>query len=116
MFSILISVSASFAADENATDLVMDTQKEDIVEFSNQNEIVDASDESAVSADYSDNVNDNSSSIIPGNVVKRYNGAIEYYATFLDNESKPLKNTIVYCGVDSVLCSLQKRVLTHYIL
>lgn len=103
MFSILISVSASFAVDENATDLAMDTQKEDIVKFSNQNEIVEASNESAVSADYSDNVNDNSSSIIPGNVVKRYNGAIEYYATFLDNESKPLKNTIVYCGVDSVL-------------
>ena len=41
MFSVLISVSASFAADENATDLVMDTQKEDIVEFSNQNEIVE---------------------------------------------------------------------------
>ena len=64
MFSILISVSASFAADENATDLAMDTQKEDIVEFSNQNEIRDASNESAVSVDYSDNVNDNSSSII----------------------------------------------------
>ena len=56
----------------------MDTQKEDIVEFSNQNEVVDATNESTVSVDYSDNVNDNSSSIIPGNVVKRYNGAIEY--------------------------------------
>lgn len=82
MFSILISVSASFAADENATDLVMDTQKEDIVEFSNQNEIVEASNESAVSADYSDNVNDNSSSIIPGNVVKRYNGLLSIMQLF----------------------------------
>lgn len=103
LISIFIFVSVSFAADENATDLAIDAQKEDIVELSNQTDMVGANEESAVSVDYSDNINENSSSIIPGKVVKRYNGAIEYSATFLDNESKPLKNTIVYCGVDSLL-------------
>ena len=103
MISVLLSVSVSFAADENATDLALNAQKDDIVDVSNQNEVVDTSNDSAVSADYSVDANVNTSSIIPGKVVKRYNGAVEYSATFLDGNGKPLQNTLVYCGLDSVL-------------
>lgn len=48
-------------------------------------------------------INDNSTSIIPGKVTKRYNGVVEYSSTFFDEKGVPLKDTIVYCGVDSLL-------------
>lgn len=103
IFLVLFSISASFAVDDNATQITADFQNEDIIEADNRYDVLETTNRSAVSIDYSDFVNDNSTSIIPGKVTKRYNGVIEYCATFLDNESKPLENTIVYCGVDSIL-------------
>lgn len=80
-----------------------DIQNEDIIEAENQNDVMKTSNQSTLSVDYSDVVHDNSSFIVPGKVTKRYNGMIEYSATFLDSDKKPLQNTVVYCGIDSVL-------------
>ncbi|WP_296883260.1 hypothetical protein [uncultured Methanobrevibacter sp.] len=103
MVIVLFSITASFAVDENSTQMAADIQNEDIIEAENQNVVMKTSDQSALSVDYSDVVHDNSSFIVPGKVTKRYNGMIEYSATFLDSDKKPLQNTVVYCGIDSVL-------------
>ena len=103
MIIVLFSITASFAVDENSTQMAADIQNEDIIQVENQNDVMKTSNQSALSVDYSDVVHDNSSFIVPGKVTKRYNGMIEYSATFLDSDKKPLQNTVVYCGIDSVL-------------
>lgn len=103
MVIVLFSITASFAVDENSTQMAADIQNEDIIEAENQNVVMKTSNQSTLSVDYSDVVHDNSSFIVPGKVTKRYNGMIEYSATFLDSDKKPLQNTVVYCGIDSVL-------------
>ena len=103
MVIVLFSITASFAVDENSTQMAADIQNEDIIQVENQNDVMKTSNQSALSVDYSDVVHDNSSFIVPGKVTKRYNGMIEYSATFFDSDKKPLQNTVVYCGIDSVL-------------
>ena len=103
MVIVLFSITASFAVDENSTQMAADIQNEDIIQVENQNDVMKTSNQSTLSVDYSDVVHDNSSFIVPGKVTKRYNGMIEYSATFLDSDKKPLQNTVVYCGIDSVL-------------
>jgi hypothetical protein len=103
MVIVLFSITASFAVDENSTQMAADIQNEDIIQVENQNDVMKTSNQSALSVDYSDVVHDNSSFIVPGKVTKRYNGMIEYSATFLDSDKKPLQNTVVYCGIYSVL-------------
>ena len=95
IFAVLLSVSVSFAADENSTDIISDSVDDGLISTSN-------GDDAALSVDYSDAVNDNSTSIKTGNVTKRYSNGVEYSATFLDEDGTPLKDTIVYCGVDSL--------------
>lgn len=103
MVIVLFSITASFAVDENSTQMAADIQNEDIIQVENQNDVMKTSNQSTLSVDYSDVVHDNSSFIVPGKVTKRYNGMIEYSATFFDSDKKPLQNTVVYCGIDSVL-------------
>ena len=60
---------------------------------------LDASSEDIVSQDTS-NTQETPQTIKMGKVTKRYNGAIEYQATFYDANGNPLKNTEVYFEVD----------------
>lgn len=98
-FLFLISVTASFALDDNATDVSLN---DDNVEVSDSNDVLTSTNDDIVSVDYSYIAEINSSSIHPGKVTKRYNGGIEYSATFLDENGTPMKDTIVYCGVDGI--------------
>lgn len=98
-FLFLISISASFALDGNATEMSLN---DDAITVSDSNDVLKSTEEDTVSVDYSDIADINSSSIQPGKVTKRYNGGIEYSATFLDENGAPMKDTIVYCGVDGI--------------
>jgi len=95
----LISISSSFAADVNSTDLSLNDGS---FEISDVQDTLKSTNDDVVSADYSGSSDINSSAIQPGKVTKRYNGGIEYSATFLDDKGNPLKDTIVYCGVDGI--------------
>ena len=92
-FLFLLTISASFALDDNATDVSLN---EGAMEVSDTNNVLKITEEDTVSVDYSDIADINSSSIQPGKVTKRYNGGIEYSATYLDENGAPIKDTIVY--------------------
>lgn len=96
-----ISFGAAFALDENATDLSIDVSDDEAIEVCDSQEVLRTGGEDSLSVDYSDV--SNSSTIKIGKVTKRYNNAVEYSATFFDENGTPLKDTIVYCGVDSVI-------------
>lgn len=96
-----ISFGAAFALDENATDLSIDVSDDEAIEVCDSQEVLRTGGDDSLSVDYSDV--SNSSTIKIGKVTKRYNNAVEYSATFFDENGTPLKDTIVYCGVDSVI-------------
>lgn len=89
----------AFAVDENST-LAISQADDDAVELDETSQdILDAGQEDAVSA-----VTNNTpqvQTIKMGKVVKRYNGAIQYQATFYDASGNPLKNSKVYFSVDN---------------
>ena len=102
IFAVLLSAGVSFAADENSTDIISNSVDGSVIATTNADDVVETSDDSTLSVDYSDAVNDNTSTIKTGKVTKRYVNGVEYSATFLDENGTPLKDTIVYCGVDSL--------------
>lgn len=90
---MLVSISSVFAVNDNATDL--NSQITD--------EVVQLSEDTVISEDIvSDDVNDTVAkpTVIMGDVTKRYNGAIQYKATFYDNNGSALKNKQVLFAVD----------------
>lgn len=90
---MLVSISSVFAVDDNATDL--NSQITD--------EVVQLSEDTVISEDIvSDDVNDTVAkpTVIMGDVTKRYNGAIQYKATFYDGNGSALKNKQVLFAVD----------------
>lgn len=90
----ILSINFAFAVDENGTDLTMNDDNEQILEVPIQ--------EDAVALEENSDVLTQSEvqSIKMGEVTKRYNGAIEYKATFYDASGNPLKNTKVIFEVD----------------
>lgn len=89
------------AAEDNSTNL---TESDNVVESQ-----VSVSNENVMSSGESDNlefempVSDSNHTTVPGKITKRYVNGVEYSATFFDGEGNPLENTIVYCGVNSIL-------------
>ena len=93
----------AFAADENTTQIVSDSDNTELAIDENDNiGYVDNSHESGDLAknDYSNLIEDNMKTIVMGKVVKRYNGVIQYSASFFDASGNPLKNTKVMFEVD----------------
>ncbi|WP_405305544.1 Ig-like domain-containing protein [Methanobrevibacter sp.] len=95
----LVSINFAVAVDENATHAVSEVD-DNAVELQDapQNSVADDS-EDMISQDTS-NDPEPVQTIKMGKVTKRYNGAIEYQATFYDANGNPLKNTEVYFEVD----------------
>ena len=89
LFIFIISINFSFAIDDNSTEVVSEIEK-DVLNTSND-EIISAEDD-----DFQNYYN----SIKMQGVSKRYNGIIQYKATFLDIDGNPLKNTKVLFEVD----------------
>lgn len=95
--AIVLSMNFAFAVDENTTQTVSEVD-DNIVELQdapqdNSEDIVAANDDSNI-------VGDDVKTIVMGKVTKRYNGAIEYSATFYDASGNPLKNTNVLFELD----------------
>jgi len=103
--AFILSVNFTFAIDDNSTDLA-------IGEVENQDEI-DVPLQESDSGDTleSDNnedeplgqeVSTNNATVKPGKVTHRYIDGVIYEATFYESSGAPLKNTIVFCGVNSM--------------
>lgn len=89
----ILSINFAFAADDNTTDLTMNAD-EDLPEqqtVGSVNDDVDVLQKQEIQT------------VKMGEVTKRYNGAIQYKATFYDNSGNPLKNTKVLFEVDDKL-------------
>ena len=103
--SIILSIASVSAIDDSNDDLFIDDNAEDIIV-----------DEEVLSSDGTDQTLDSSDSeaedvlevetnvpvqtIKMGKVTKRYNGGIQYQATFYDADGNPLSNQDVYFEVD----------------
>ncbi len=88
----------AFAVDENTTQTVSEIDDEVLEIDETSPDDLDATHDDAVSAE-THNTN-TVQTIKMGEVTKRYNGAIQYKATFYDASGNPLKNTKVYFEVD----------------
>lgn len=105
----LLSVSASFAADENLNQTISETD-DNVIAVDNNLQAVESVEQQAVESGNddvvmaeikdSDVLNDNIQTIKMNGVVKRYNGYIQYKATFLDESGNPIKNQKVIFEVD----------------
>ena len=100
--AFILSVNFAFAVDENSTqtiseidDNVLETEDapQDTLKTSLDN------DDDVVAAETNASTN-TVKSIKMGKVTKRYNGVIQYQATFYDADGNPLKNTKVLFEVD----------------
>ena len=92
----------AFAADENSTQTLSDAD-DNVLEVENieQDTLDDTSqDVAAVETGNANHLQDDIPTVIMGKVTKRYNGFIQYQATFLDKDGNPLKNTQVIFEVD----------------
>ena len=105
--TFLLSVNFAFATDDNATDLTIGVEDnhEDIDVDDNQlkesesSELLSRSDDSEkISAV----VDSNFESIKSGKVTERYIDGVVYEATFYESPGVPLKNTVVFCGINSI--------------
>ena len=97
--AFILSVNFAFAVDENVTQAVSEVD-DNLVELQDapQDTLTDDSGD-IISQDTSNN-QEPVQTIKMGKVTKRYNGAIEYQATFYDADGNPLKNKEVYFEVD----------------
>lgn len=96
----LASVNFAFAVDENVTQTVSEADDTVLeIEETPQEISADDSDDVVAANDYS-NVGDDVKTIVMGKVTKRYNGAIEYSASFYDKNGSPLRNTQVMFELD----------------
>ena len=100
----------AFAVDENSTQIASDSDNVELAIDENDNiESVDNSPEilensvevdNIAKKDNSNLVADNIKTIVMGKVTKRYNGVIQYSASFFDVNGDPLKDTKVMFEVD----------------
>ena len=95
----IASVSFSFAVDDNAT-LISSDVGEDALEVADSHETLSSNNQDEISAIDNDDSVVTPALIKMGKVTKRYNGAIEYKATFYNSNGQPLKDTKVYFEVD----------------
>jgi hypothetical protein len=97
----LLTLNFTFAADENITQALSDIDEDAVGLEDCSQDSLNTNQEDIVSAEV-DNLNgiDNVHTIEMGEVTKRYNGVIQYKATFYDNMGNPLKNTKVIFEVD----------------
>lgn len=98
--TVVLSVNFAFATDDNATDLAMNAD-EDI----QQKQSIESIDEEILSASDNEDVLgiQQIQTIKMGEVTKRFNGGIQYKATFYDNSANPLKNTEIFFELDDSL-------------
>ena len=68
IFAVLLSAGVSFASDENSTDIISNSVDGSVIATTNADDVVETSDDSTLSVDYSDAVNDNTSTIKTGKV------------------------------------------------
>ena len=94
----ILSINFAFAVDDNTTDLTLNVDE-------NIHELQTVDDTEALSlSDDSDVLEKQEIQTIKmGEVTKRFNGAIQYKATFYDYSGNPLKNTKVFFEVDDML-------------
>ena len=97
--AFLMSVSFAFAADENVTQI---SEADDIpLEMEDvSQDTLESSPQDTVAAETDGNTDNSVKTIKMGKVTKRYNGIIQYQATFYDSSGNPLKNTNVLFEVD----------------
>lgn len=95
----LVSINFAVAVDENITQAVSEVN-DDVVELQDTPQDTLTEDSKDVISQDTSNVPQNPPTIKMGKVTKRYNGAIEYQATFYGTDGNPLKNTEVYFEVD----------------
>ena len=97
----LLSINFAFAVDENITQAVSEVDDNLVkLDDSPQNTLAAASEDIVSSSDDSGVVGDEVKTIVMGKVTKRYNGVIEYSASFYDVNGTPLKNTNVIFELD----------------
>ena len=90
--AFLLSVNFAFAVDENITQAVSEVDDNLVkLDDSPQNTLAAASEDIVSSSDDSGVVGDEVKTIVMGKVTKRYNGVIEYSASFYDVNGTPLK-------------------------
>lgn len=99
--AFLLSMNFAFAVDENATQAVSEVDGNVAeLEEAPQDTLADGPDDIVAANDESSVIGDEVKTIVMGKVNKRYNGAIEYSASFYDVNGNPLKNTKVLFELD----------------
>ena len=99
--AFLLTLNFAFAADE-IDNQTLGGADESPLELEDTSEVLDSGQDDVVSAEVGNvgDVKNEVQSIKMGKVVKRYNGAIQYQATFFDADGNPLKNTQVVFELD----------------
>lgn len=99
--AFLLALNFASAADEIDNQTLAGAD-EITLELEDNSDVLDSGQDDVVSAEVDNNndVKDEIETIKMGKVVKRYNGAIQYQATFYDAAGNPLKNAKVYFEVD----------------
>lgn len=98
----LLSLNFAFAVDENATQTVSESDDAGVelqnspgdISADNSEDVLSAVDDSGATGISDDKT------IVMGKVTKRFNGAIQYSASFYDRNGNPLKNTKVLFELD----------------
>lgn len=93
-----MTLNFAFAVDENTTQTIADVEDTVLEADQTSHDSLDTTQDEVVAAE-GENTNP-AQTIKMGKVVKRYNGAIQYQATFYDANGNPLKNTQVLFEVD----------------
>lgn len=97
----ILSLNFAFAADDNATQSISEIDEDAVAVDDSPTEELEIADEDSLGAlDYSQNAPSTVQTIKMDKVTKRYNGVIQYRATFYDNSGNPLPNTKVLFEVD----------------
>ena len=97
--AFILSVNFAFAVDENVTQAVSEVD-DNLVELQDAPQDTLTDDSGDIISQDTSNYQEPVQTIKMGKVTKRYNGAIEYQATFYDADGNPLKNKEVYFEVD----------------
>ena len=92
-----MTLNFAFAVDENTTQTISDVEDTVLEVDETSTDTLDAAQDEVVAAG---GETTNPVTIKMGKVVKRYNGAIQYQATFYGASGNPLKNTKVLFEVD----------------
>lgn len=96
-----MALNFAFAVDENTTQSLSDVD-DNVIELENdQQDTLNNAPDDVISAETGNtNTQNDIKTIKMGKVTKRYNGFIQYQATFFDANGTPLKNTKVVFEVD----------------